>query len=277
MKPSARLARDVLGGRMLFHFTSLDLERLAQVVHDSKIYFSRPAEFNDPFEVSPYVDMEVLDFDDVRQRWIEAYVQAVTNTQGAAALAMIQPQVDAARADAAAAKHLLGALPKSLKSTLQSKYRVYCLSTQLGSVQMWSHYGIKHRGLALEFNSLGAFFGDAYAVNYVEAATPIDPEATDGVDLFVHGLLTKSEPWRSEDEYRLIGSDEDVEGFIRTVGGLAPFPAGELTGIYVGCNMPDPSVRAVVNEAARRRDPLPVRQMVKVPHRLALTTRYVSP
>jgi hypothetical protein len=130
---------------------------------------------------------------------------------------------------------------------------------------MWSHYGANHQGIAFEFYSLGAFFGMAFRVNYAKEATPIDPEATDGEDLFVHGLLTKALPWQPEDEYRLIATDENEQGFIHTNAGVGSFPPDELTAIYVGCNMPHACIRAVVNEAANRDKPVPVRQMVKVP------------
>lgn len=52
-------ARDELKGRPLYHFTSFDLQRFAQVVADSQVYFSRPADFNDPFELAPVLDMDL--------------------------------------------------------------------------------------------------------------------------------------------------------------------------------------------------------------------------
>jgi hypothetical protein len=95
----------------------------------------------------------------------------------------------------------------------------------------------------------------AFRANYVTAATPIGPEVTDGEDLFVHGLLTKALSWKPQDEYRLVATDENEEGFIHSVAGIATFPRDELTAIYVGCNMPLACIRAVVNEAANRDKP----------------------
>lgn len=98
-------------------------------------------------------------------------------------------------------------------------------------------------------------FGMAFRANYVAAATPIGPEVTDGEDLFVHGLLTKALSWKPQDEYRLVATDENEEGFIHSVAGIATFPRDELTAIYVGCNIPLACIRAVVNEAANRDKP----------------------
>jgi hypothetical protein len=53
------LARDSIDGAPLYHFKSFDLERFSQVVTDSQIYFSSPADFNDPFEVLPIFDANV--------------------------------------------------------------------------------------------------------------------------------------------------------------------------------------------------------------------------
>jgi hypothetical protein len=80
-----------------------------------------------------------------------------------------------------------------------------------------------------------------------------------------------------EGEYRLVSTDEGEAGFIKSTAGIAPFPPVELTGVYVGCTMPDACIRAVVNEVSNRSDPLPVHQMTKVPHRLALEAKRIYP
>jgi hypothetical protein len=270
-----RFAKDALGGRYLCHFTTLHLERLSQVVHDNTIYFSPPAEFNDPFELSPFVDMNMLDNADVRDSWLDSYTDLLRTTLAGAAFAQAMPEIEAARGDPDAAKKLFEELPANFVSNLQRKYRVYCLSPEK-SVQMWSHYGAKHQGLAFEFNSFGEFFGTALGVNYVETATAIDPTSS-GSDVFVHSMLTKHNSWRHENEYRLFASDEQEEGFIHSTDGLVQFPPGELLAIYVGCRMPGACVRAVINEASRRADQVPVRRMVKVAHRLALTSEQLWP
>lgn len=40
---------------------------------------------------------------------------------------------------------------------------------------MWSYYADKHRGIAYEFSSTGAFFGGAFAVEYFDTLPRIDP------------------------------------------------------------------------------------------------------
>lgn len=75
-------ARITLDGAPLYHFTSFRPERFAQIVTENRIYFSRPADFNDPFECSPIVDLESSIVDAVaRRRLIDDY-QATLRAAG---------------------------------------------------------------------------------------------------------------------------------------------------------------------------------------------------
>jgi hypothetical protein len=264
-----------LRGAPLYHFTSLNLERLANILHNNMIYFSKPEDFNDPFELSPYVNMDLLDDAATRIRWVDDLERIGKKALRGNQPAEVAARIEDARNNAEAAHRLLGDLGENMANVLRSKYRVFCLSTELTSVLMWSHYSDKHRGLALEFSSRGEFFAFSDQVRYPNALDPIDPESCDPIELYIAGLLTKAQSWKHENEYRCTASDHGEPGFVKTKDGFAQYPSKELTAIYIGCNMPNSHVRAVINESQQSAQPIPVRQMVKVSRTLSLEFKTV--
>lgn len=271
MKPIA--ARDMDPSMPLLHFMPLDLERFSRIVVDHQIYFSRPAAFNDPFEVSPVFDLNVSGLDsDALYRIVGDCVDANRRLAGHALIA---------RGGSASGLDLRAILDRGgaeLSALLQDTYRVFCLSTQLRAVRMWSHYAAKHQGVALAFSNGDRFFGNALAVEYCDTPETIDPKSIETASLDVRPFVTKASSWRDEREYRLIGSDTAVDwaAVIRTEGGLAAFPPKELMAVYVGCNMPESCVRAVINEARHSTHVVPVRTMIKAPNSLSLEWKQIA-
>ena len=61
-----------------------------------------------------------------------------------------------------------------------NSHRIYCLTPHPDSLLMWAHYGDKHKGVCLEFDST-LHFGRAYRVKYADNLPLISPEnSTDG-------------------------------------------------------------------------------------------------
>lgn len=111
---------------------------------------------------------------------------------------------------------------------------VACFSKKNHDLLMWAHYADGHRGFCLEFDTSCQPFSRAHRVIYRPTLPSIDvmqllnaPPSSNVLDALV---LTKSDRWKYEQEWRLLNMDGDRQyGY--------EWPA--LTGIYLGAVMPE--------------------------------------
>ena len=95
------------------------------------------------------------------------------------------------------------------RRTQFSQYGVLCLTDRPQSSCLWSHYGDKHKGIALgfDFNQTGdSLFRVNYsttrpALDISEETKPGDPKAMEQI---IKCLTTKSADWSYEQEFRII-------------------------------------------------------------------------
>jgi hypothetical protein len=91
-------------------------------------------------------------------------------------------------------------------------WRMYCLTLHPDSIMMWSHYSCKHTGICLEFDTTGNSFGGARKVTYRDDFPTITPALLgNGTALTETILLTKSQHWSYEAEYRLLLRDRKLD------------------------------------------------------------------
>jgi hypothetical protein len=261
---------------VLRHFASFDIGRFADLIGSNRIYLSRPDDFNDRFELTPLAALDGLGEDSVREAWIADYAEYSGRHGGHAAVATIEEHLALASKDATVARELFCFTREEIGVAIRRCYRVYCLTTNLDSVSMWSSYAAKHRGIALEFSTDCPVFSKACPVVYRKAPQPIEPVAGEAEPLVRAWLLTKAESWCHENEYRVIGSANGDYGFVSTLDGFATFAAGSLKGVYLGCDMHPACVSAVTTEVRNRVEPLFVRQMFKIPNTLQLGWRQLD-
>src|SRR5205085_3407282 len=85
-----------------------------------------------------------------------------------------------------------------INTSIQDRYRVFCLTTKPTNILMWSHYADNHHGICLQFSCRNSVFLNALKVEYSEAYPLLD--LTEDDDLLP--LLAKAVAWSYEDEYR---------------------------------------------------------------------------
>jgi hypothetical protein len=146
--------------------------------------------------------------------------------------------------------------------------RIYCLTPDPCSTLMWSHYGDNHRGICLGFNLDNDVFRNAWEVSYAAVYPRWIPHRMKEAAMTM--LLTKSDAWAYEHEFRLIMSASYPDGHpLKPTGDFLVLPAGGLAVIIVGCRGSYAEVRRIVQ---RHVPAVAVRQVVQVPnhYRLAL-------
>ena len=137
---------------------------------------------------------------------------------------------------------------------IPDRWKVYCLTPIPDSTLMWSHYAENHKGICLEFQLDNPVFGSAQEVKYLSSYPKWTPLSLMNSNE-PHVLLTKSDDWQYEREYRIIGLGEGiarpVEGHpLNLRGSFLGLPRGALQAIIAGCEADYNAIEAVVNGAA---------------------------
>jgi len=204
-------------------FSAPTLSNLAE----RKLWFSSPADFNDPLDCGLYlIDGEIRPAD--ARRAFEYYRGHVPDP--AAFQARYAP-------NGQLTSEFLAELARGAQSGLNDIIRdqrgVACFATTPSSLLLWAHYADGHRGFCLEFDTSADFFGKAHPVSYA-ANVPV-LNAVDFLtdrpaeDLFEAIFLTKSKHWSYEEEWRLVHKEP------RTA---YTYHWKVLTGVYLGTAMP---------------------------------------
>jgi hypothetical protein len=156
-------------------------------------------------------------------------------------------------------KAFLEATIRKMTSTIwetnAERWRIYCLTPHPNSLLMWSHYGDRHKGICLEFDTSVPIFGGALQVMYRETLSPISAASLEDWERLASTLLEKSSDWRYEDEYRVLARDSMADAapadFLPvTDKDFLSLSPGALTAVVAGCNADVRAIRSIVREHA---------------------------
>ena len=229
-----------LGIKRLYHYQSFEKpERLARIFTDGTLYFSRPRDFNDPWDCRPFYNKSALDDPQDYDRAVRWFVHCDRTHNTALSEEEHVRRENEVRGNRKFLEWLIDEMTAAMEKAIQEQYRVYCLSTHPDSTLMWAHYAASCRGVCLEFSVENELFCGALPVAYLHSYPRFSVAATDE-DENLQPLLTKSAVWSYEDEFRLIVSEDpfvfpDVS---TTKEGLLALPKGALRSVIVGAEMP---------------------------------------
>lgn len=116
---------------------------------------------------------------------------------------------------------------KRSEETKERELGIICLCSRNDNILMWSHYADFHRGCCFEFKHEG-FFEQALKVKYSTTYPKVNYFATSAEEQMEAILLTKSDLWAYEEEYRIIETQKK---------GRYHFSGHLLTGVIFGCQM----------------------------------------
>lgn len=174
---------------------------LRSLLTEGAMRFTRPSEFNDPFDCSPTQFEELPD---------DAFPHAVGD-----------------------------ALNRGLQNATSTIHGVACFSPHAKSMCMWSHYGDQHRSVCVGLDSVelqnqvptNDAGRPAYNGPHKVTYSPTRPTSRAGTELFT----TKSSDWAYEDEYRLISTMQP--GKPAWGPGVWNIPRSALKEIVLGARM----------------------------------------
>lgn len=201
-------------------------DRLMMLLHGN-CYLSSAADFNDPFDCLPYIDVPTAQPD--LWAWKQGMARRIADAMAGDFPAwFIQAQAQTALDDLP-----IPLLREKLQQAAAANARekgVFCLAETINNVLMWSHYAANHYGIALQFDFQR---GNAeqllpiWKVDYQPVRPVIaDMHTTIQERPLADALATKADFWHYEQEWRVMKADK--------AGTIIPFDRSIITGIALG-------------------------------------------
>lgn len=103
---------------------------------------------------------------------------------------------------------------------------------------MWAHYAASHSGICLQFSTKNDVFARAIKVEYLKEFVPHNFRAQGDENLLP--LITKSNAWSYEGEYRLIALESALalnDGTLKTTNNFLTIPENSLIAIIMGARI----------------------------------------
>lgn len=226
--------------RFLYKYANLNHpNRLRDVLLDSKLWFSSPNAFNDPFdsrwkteissnptEVRLKITQIMKDHPDLSPKGWKAREQKVFE--------LMRDRSE-----------LLKLVEDSSRNNVEEA-GVLCLTSEPRSILMWSHYSDHHKGIAFQFELAKdvRFFIRAVSVRYSKIYPVRNWTDSDNTYL-KNALFRKFEDWEYEKEKRIL-----IPGYANN---YSKFNPTALTGILLGAKFTDyPWLYSVLKERTER-------------------------
>jgi hypothetical protein len=222
----------------LYHYQDFQpgvlTDRLVDILQNHRIYCSNPADFNDPWDCKPYFDPTLLDN--------PANHAATADSLIATQIGGTPERDHLLRTNVAFLKRVIEDYSEEQVKFIPARWGVYCMSPDPCITLMWSHYSRNHRGICLEFGTKAKFI-TALRVRYQKEYPPLMiHEHNVGYDM----LLTKSDVWAYEQEYRLLCPRfTDVQTPLRMDGNYLSIEPTDLKSIIVGCQTDEDSTKTI--------------------------------
>jgi Protein of unknown function (DUF2971) len=239
-------------------FQDASREYVEQILLQSKIYFSHPDDFNDPFDVAPYLK-HGGDPNDPAYRSEVAAAELASHRAAGRTYEEIQ---ELRRSEGVTLEQLPEQAGANMRSALRDAKRILCLTADRSHPLQWAHYANKHQGVCIHFRcDPGSWCGGARKVQYrkdrLPILIPLNRQSDD--ELVDHLVFTKANFWRYENEYRVLADHgNDDSSPIRLRGNFGYFAASDITGITIGARMSEPDRQSLRSILSRRRQAVDV-------------------
>lgn len=191
----------------LYKYFSLSSAHTEEVLSAPFLHFSRPADFNDPFDCTVRYTFDSGNADDLGS-WYKTAIAALVAHDPRSASKVDRTLVEEyrrryPRPDAALKTAIVPVLQADLKSKLIG---VLCLSETGTDPVMFYHYCNNHAGICVRFTTRDdSLFWHAEPVSYGDTYPVVEFfDSSDNVRQFETIFLTKYSGWKYEKEWRVI-------------------------------------------------------------------------
>jgi hypothetical protein len=261
-----KTVRNVDGARTpyLYHYQSFDVKRLEPILLKSKLYFSKPSSFNDPWDCRLCYNLTQLGDATERARLAADFIRIDHEHNPGRPAEERRALYKVLANDAAVLEKAIRDLNVAMHSAIDEQYRIYSLASSPLTALMWSHYAEKHTGVCLEFVVDDRFFGAALQVEYATQYPSLAVFADGSQNL--RELLVKSADWSYEAEYRMAVMERRFArpGSLLVVDDhWIQFPPPVLSAVIVGCQMSEQKREELRNLVSQSPSPIKLKQAIR--------------
>lgn len=267
----------------LYKFRVLGILHHKRMLTHNELFFTSPRQFNDPFDSTIPVRYDVGTREEIIKYWSQY-------------LAITRPELSPAQVEREAEKIYESGnfrLPQSIETIgkiitdrAYKDFGVFSLSAHYTNILLWSHYADKHRGFCVEFDSRRLYL---FCIKYLK---DLESQSRRGLQSIIFRnvtytdkypvlnayrmelpewntrLLTKSNDWGYEQEYRIVwfyGADKKLI-----------VDNGIISKVILGCQMSDPDREEIISIFKSRSDRIPLFQAKKKIDSFGLDFEYLS-
>lgn len=228
--------------------TSRDYENAVNAICENKLYFPSPLKFNDPFDSKPLIVIDELtdeDWERILEKHKKQIQSKFPNTEIKELIRLgLHNDIE---------------IRENLDDEVLESIGICSFCKSNNDILMWSHYSNGHRGYCLEFDPSQdpKFFESVKPVIYNEERPKIKSLGVDNQgdikfddEELNNSLLTKSDQWCYEDEFRIINSVEGSKYYT--------FLPESLTGIILGIKISDQNKTIIQSLNCKRKSPVEI-------------------
>lgn len=220
---------NTLGTNILYKYRA-DNEHTENIIKNSALWFSRPREFNDPFDCysvpAKFSKQEA-------QMWLHnriSYKEASENDKKIAERNINNLSLLDVKSDIDEVVNNIG---------------ICCFNKTEKEILMWSHYSDGHKGLCLQFDIKEdpMFFLLPKKVKYETSITPLNYFKEGSEKLLIDRFIVpKYNKWSYEQEVRIIKISDEMKFNESDKGKEIKFKTSSLRKIIFGCKASDETI-----------------------------------
>ncbi len=256
------------GIKTLYHYEPFNIDYLTTTLEQHKVHVSDPSALNDPWDCRPWFDESALEDVEVLEQFV-TWCFSFTPTAPVSE-AEVRATKHKIRTDPEYRRGILTLFSEHFLQMIPNRWKIYCLTPVPDSTLMWSHYADNHRGICLEFGTDTPLVGRAREVEYLRDYPKWSPNMLG--DTGPHILLTKSDDWKYEREYRIIGLSDGIDRPfdarpLLVKDNFLKLPTGALKAVIVGCEANFANIERTVRSVAPE---MPIKHAVRSPSKYRL-------
>lgn len=211
---------------MLYKFHRIN-ENLTTLIENNSFWFSKPTEYNDPFDMQFSGNLKsTLEDYELMQKSIKQNIQLEYQTISEEDLTeLVSHSLTLMDVDKT--------INELLALTLH-RFGICCFTESVDNLLMWAHYTDSHKGVCLEFdeNILVKIEKSSLVKIKYSNDFPIVNQTND----IEKALLTKSKCWEYENEFRLLSHKQ----------GVVTFPKEALKSIIFGAKSDESEINRII-------------------------------
>lgn len=233
------------GATVLYRYkdlTGCKINHVEDILQNNCEWFSSPVDFSDPLDCVVAYEAGMS-----RQEIVLAKTAFLARKADSLSAALTQAEQDipllASELERWEKQHIKGNV-RRVENT-----GILCFTHRCDNLPMWTHYAKSHTGICIQYRVRSenddpclTFIAEAWPVEYSDRCPLINFMQDEKEEILRKVFLTKTLPYRYEEEYRILRYDQGR--------GLKPIPKGIIGAVVLGVNIESENRERIIRACA---------------------------